>query len=55
LIENGELSVFNDVGELLSEFPKKSSYKPAISDMNKDGKIDLVFISGKKVVAQLLR
>lgn len=54
-IENGELSLFNDVGELLSEFPKKSNYKPAISDMNKDGKIDLIFISDKKVSAQLLR
>ena len=54
-IQDGELSLFNDMGELLSEFPKKSAHPPAISDMNKDGKTDIVFTSGNSVIAQILR
>ena len=54
-VQNGELNVFNDLGERLPEFPKQSSHPPAISDMNKDGKTDIVFSSGQNVIAKILQ
>lgn len=54
-LTDGELTMFNDFGDVLSEFPQRSDFKPAISDMNKDGKMDVIMVSGSSVKAKILK
>ncbi len=49
---NNELALHNDFGEILVGFPEDASVFPAISDMNRDGKLDLIIVSGDRVKAR---
>jgi len=54
-LNEGELIIYDEYGDPVPDFPENADFAPAISDMNKDGKTDIILVSGNRVKAKILK